>query len=136
MLYLKLRCLTFLLIQSQNPILSLILLSIFNNAKINLNTIDNLHVQCPPPWEKRQVHVDISLTEHKKENTSEVAYQKEFFRIKEKFSNHFAVYTDGSKLEEKVAAAAYFPERPDCSKAIGLRDGASVFSSELEGIAL
>ncbi|GFO37595.1 Gag-Pol polyprotein [Plakobranchus ocellatus] len=44
--------------------------------------------------------------------------------------------TDGSNLEEKVAAAAYFPERPDCSKATRLRDGASVFSAKLEGIAL
>ncbi|GFO03545.1 Gag-Pol polyprotein [Plakobranchus ocellatus] len=44
--------------------------------------------------------------------------------------------TDGSKLEEKVAAAAYFPEHPDGSKATRLRDGASVFSAELEGIAL
>ncbi|GFO50065.1 Pol-like protein [Plakobranchus ocellatus] len=54
----------------------------------------------------------------------------------EKFSNHYAVFTDGSKLEEKVAAAAYFPEHPDRSKATCLRDGASVFSAELEGIAL
>ncbi|GFO44865.1 Pol-like protein [Plakobranchus ocellatus] len=46
------------------------------NAKINLNTIDNLHVQCPPPWEEHQVHVDISLTKQKKEDTSEVAYRK------------------------------------------------------------
>ncbi|GFO09498.1 RNA-directed DNA polymerase from mobile element jockey [Plakobranchus ocellatus] len=35
-----------------------------------------------------------------------------------------------------VAAAAYFPEHPDRSKATRLRDGASVFSAELEGIAL
>ncbi|GFO00797.1 RNA-directed DNA polymerase from mobile element jockey [Plakobranchus ocellatus] len=68
--------------------------------------------------------------------SNEAAYQKEFFRIKEKFSNHYAVFTDGSKLEEKVAAAAYFSENPDRSKATRLRDGASVFSAELEGIAL
>ncbi|GFO24420.1 ribonuclease hi [Plakobranchus ocellatus] len=106
------------------------------NAKINLNTIDNLHVQCPPPWEEHTVNVNISLTKQKEENTSEVAYIKEFSRMKEKFSNHYAVFTDGSKLEEKVAAAAYFPEHPDRSKATRLRDGASVFSGELEGIAL
>ncbi|GFO22590.1 Pol-like protein [Plakobranchus ocellatus] len=108
----------------------------FKNANISLNIIDNLHVQCPPPWEEHNITVDISLTKQNKENTSEVAYQKEFFRIKEKFSNHYAVFTDGSKLEEKVAAAAYFPENPDRSKATRLRDGASVFSAELEGIAL
>ncbi|GFO46808.1 RNA-directed DNA polymerase from mobile element jockey [Plakobranchus ocellatus] len=44
------------------------------NAKINLNSIHNLHVQCPPPWEEHQVLVDISLTKQKKEGTSEVAY--------------------------------------------------------------
>ncbi|GFN91218.1 RNA-directed DNA polymerase from mobile element jockey [Plakobranchus ocellatus] len=108
----------------------------FKNANISLNIIDNLHVQCPPPWEKHNITVDISLTKQNKENTSEVAYQKEFFRIKEKFSNHYAVFTDGSKLEEKVAAAAYFLEHPDCSKATRLRDGVSVYSAELEGIAL
>ncbi|GFO46796.1 RNA-directed DNA polymerase from mobile element jockey [Plakobranchus ocellatus] len=54
----------------------------------------------------------------------------------ENLSNHYAVFTDGSKLGEKVAAAAYFPEHPDRSKATRLRDGASVFSAELEGIAL
>ncbi|GFO50015.1 ribonuclease hi [Plakobranchus ocellatus] len=113
-------------------------LEYFKNANISLNIIDNLHVQCPPPWEEHNITVDISLTKQNRENTSEVAYQKEFFRIKEKFSNHYAVFnfTDGSKVEEKVAAAAYFPEHPDRSKATGLRDVASVFSAELEGIAL
>ncbi|GFN88484.1 retrovirus-related pol polyprotein from type-1 retrotransposable element r1 [Plakobranchus ocellatus] len=108
----------------------------FKNANISLNIIDNLHVQCPPPWEEHNITVDISLRKQNKENTSEIAYQKEFFRIKEKFSNHYAVFTDGSKLEEKDAAAVYFPEHPDRSKATRLRDGASVFSAELEGIAL
>ncbi|GFN91189.1 ribonuclease hi [Plakobranchus ocellatus] len=106
------------------------------NANINLNTIDNLYVQCPPPWEEHKINIDISLTKQNKENTSEVAYQKESFRIHEKSSNHYAVCTDGSKLEEKVAAAANFREHPDRMKATRLRDGASVFSAELEGIAL
>ncbi|GFO49989.1 hypothetical protein PoB_007649400 [Plakobranchus ocellatus] len=39
------------------------------NAKINLNTIDNLHVQCSPPWEEHKVNVDISLTKQRKEDT-------------------------------------------------------------------
>ncbi|GFO14003.1 ribonuclease hi [Plakobranchus ocellatus] len=50
-----------------------------NNAKISLNSIDNQYVQCPPPSDKHQVHVDISLTKQKKEDTSVVAYQQEFF---------------------------------------------------------
>ncbi|GFO19418.1 ribonuclease hi [Plakobranchus ocellatus] len=58
----------------------------FKNANISLNIIDNLNVQCPTPWEEHNINVDISLTKQNRENTSEVAYQKEFFRIKEKFS--------------------------------------------------
>ncbi|GFO08398.1 hypothetical protein PoB_003490300 [Plakobranchus ocellatus] len=40
------------------------------NAKINLNTIDNLHVHCPPPWEEHNINVDFSPTKQNKENTS------------------------------------------------------------------
>ncbi|GFO37865.1 ribonuclease hi [Plakobranchus ocellatus] len=39
-------------------------------------------------------------------------------------------------MEEKVAAAAFSPERPERLKATRLRYGASVFSAELEGIAI
>ncbi|GFO39499.1 ribonuclease hi [Plakobranchus ocellatus] len=42
----------------------------FKNANISLNIIDNLHVQCPPPWEEHNITVDISLTKQNKENTS------------------------------------------------------------------
>ncbi|GFO29303.1 ribonuclease hi [Plakobranchus ocellatus] len=42
----------------------------FKNANISLNIIDNLHVQCPPPWEEHNITVDISLTKQSKENTS------------------------------------------------------------------
>ncbi|GFO18825.1 LINE-1 retrotransposable element orf2 protein [Plakobranchus ocellatus] len=89
--FLKIRCLTFLLIQSQNLIFIINTFEHIKNANINLNTIDNQYVQCPPPCDEHQVHVDISLTKQKKEDTSEVDYQKEFFRIKENFSNHYAV---------------------------------------------
>ncbi|GFO07264.1 neurogenic locus notch homolog protein 1-like [Plakobranchus ocellatus] len=58
------------------------------------------------------------------------------FSADSKSEPDFIANTYGSKLEEKVAAAAYFSEHPDRSKATRLRDGASVFSAELEGIAL
>ncbi|GFO19164.1 ribonuclease hi [Plakobranchus ocellatus] len=41
----------------------------FKNANISLNIIDNLHVQCPPPWEEHNNTVDISLTQQNKEKT-------------------------------------------------------------------
>ncbi|GFO16331.1 ribonuclease hi [Plakobranchus ocellatus] len=42
----------------------------FKNANISLNIIDNLHAQCPPPWEEHNITVDISLTKQNKKNTS------------------------------------------------------------------
>ncbi|GFO05820.1 nucleic-acid-binding protein from mobile element jockey [Plakobranchus ocellatus] len=52
------------------------------NATVNLNTIDIQYVRCFPPWDEHQVDFDISLTKTKKEHTSDVAYQKEFYRKK------------------------------------------------------
>ncbi|GFO04493.1 ribonuclease hi [Plakobranchus ocellatus] len=94
-------------------------------------------LECPPPWDEHQVNLDISLTKQKKEDASEVAYhciRRNFFRIKEQNLNHHTVYTDGSKREEKVAAAAYFPERPECSKAT--RHLSSVVVSEIVEIEI
>ncbi|GFO44638.1 hypothetical protein PoB_007114300 [Plakobranchus ocellatus] len=56
-----------------------------NEAEMSLS---NRATESPPPWEEHQVNFDIA---QKKEDTSEVANQKEFFRIKEKCSNHYAV---------------------------------------------
>ncbi|GFO14911.1 ribonuclease hi [Plakobranchus ocellatus] len=53
------------------------------------------------------------------------------FSADSKSEPDFIANTYGSKLEENVAAAAYFAERPDCSKATRLKDGAVVFSAEL-----
>ena len=45
-------------------------------------------------------------------------------------------YTDGSKCNQKVAAATFYPTYPDNSGANRLRDGSSIFNAELEGILL
>ena len=50
--------------------------------------------------------------------------------------SYFEAYTDGSKSEHKVAAAAFFTKDPDNPKTTRLRDGSSVFNAELEGILL
>ncbi|GFN84756.1 ribonuclease hi [Plakobranchus ocellatus] len=44
--------------------------STIKNAKININTFDDLNVQYPPPWEEHNINVDISLTKQNGENTS------------------------------------------------------------------
>ncbi|GFO24180.1 Gag-Pol polyprotein [Plakobranchus ocellatus] len=56
--------------------------------------------------------------------------------MKEKFSNHYAVFTDGSKLEQKGCGRSLFPGTPRPLEGNSPGNGASVFSAELEGIAL
>ena len=72
----------------------------------------------------------------KKEQTSETVLRKEYQQLQERFNSYFEAYTDGSKSEHKVAAAAFFTKDPDNPKITRLRDGSSVFNAELEGILL
>ena len=79
---------------------------------------------------------DTSLSCFKKEQTSETVLRKEFQQLRERYNSYFEAYTDGSKSEHKVAAAAFFTKDADNPKTARLRDGSSVFNAELEGILL
>ena len=105
-------------------------------SKIDHKKIDDQKLQVPPPWEVPKIQFDFSLTNLKKENTSELAFNKEFSRVRQNYSNYFEAYTDGSKHDDKVGAAAHFPSHPDRPSAVRLRDTSSVFNAELEGILL
>ncbi|GFO29677.1 retrovirus-related pol polyprotein from type-1 retrotransposable element r1 [Plakobranchus ocellatus] len=63
----------------------------FKNTKISLNIIDNLHVQCPPPWEEHNITVDISLTKQNKENTTLALTE---IKKLTKYHKTFAIYSD------------------------------------------
>ena len=70
------------------------------------------------------------------EQTSETVLRKEFHQLRERYNSYFEAYTDGSKSEHKVAAAAFFTKDPDNPKITRLIDCSSVFNEELEGILL
>ena len=105
---------------------------------INTEFIDDHHVPTPPPWERNRINFNVSLSEFPKENTNTTVFKQEFLNLREKFfsENFCEVYTDGSKRERKVAAAAFSPNYPEDPSVLRLRDGSSVFSAELEGILL
>ena len=81
----------------------------------------------PPPWSLRKPNIDLSLTKFKKAETSALTYQTEFDNIRSTYENHVALYTDGSKENEKVGAAYW------CRKhnfGLRLSDYASIFTAE------
>ncbi|XP_076271402.1 uncharacterized protein LOC143203149 [Rhynchophorus ferrugineus] len=59
-----------------------------------------------PPWHFSRIHIDLSMKVLNKETNSSSTI-KSFFRqiIEENYSNHFIIYTDGSKRENFVGAA-------------------------------
>ena len=67
---------------------------------------------------------------------SEAVFRKEYQQLRERYNSYSEAYTDGSKCEQKVAAATFYPEDPDNPGAIRLRDGSSVFNPKLDGILL
>ena len=71
-----------------------------------------------------------------KDQTSETIFRKEYQQMHERYSSYFEAYRDGSKCEQKVAAATFYPKDPKNSEAVWLREGSSVFNTELEGILL
>ena len=105
-------------------------------ANIEPNSIDSQYERTPPPWEHSNIMFDTSLSCFKKEQTSETVLRKEFQQLRERYNSYFEAYTDGSKSEHKVAAAAFFIKDPDNPKITCWRDGSSVFNAELEGILL
>ena len=62
---------------------------------------------------------------------SETVFRKEYQQLREQNNSHFEAYTDGSKCEQKVAAAAFYPEDPDDPGTTRLQQGSSVFNAEL-----
>ena len=102
-------------------------------ANIEPNSIDNQYERTPPSWEHSNIMFDTSLSCFKKKQTSETVLRKEYQQLRELYNSYFEAYTDGSKSEHKVAAAAFFTKDPDNPKTTRLRDGSSVINAELEG---
>ena len=59
-----------------------------------------------PPCEFIKPEIDLSLREFKKEITSPLIFQSRFAELRDKYCDHNAIYTDGSKVCDRVAAAA------------------------------
>ena len=89
-----------------------------------------------PPWEQHNISFDTSPSCFKKDQTSETVFRKEYQQLRERYNSYFEAYTDGSRCEQKVAAAAFYMKDPDDPGITRLRDGSSVFSAELEGLHL
>ena len=100
-------------------------MKLLKEAKIDVNSIPDV-----PSWDSEPVTVDFTLSEFDKSSTSTV-FKSRFNEVKQKYLDFCHIYTDGSKVETKVASAYVCPYG---TRSYRLRDGCSVFTAEVETI--
>ena len=61
-------------------------------------------------------------------------YKQAFLEITSRHPNYVQIFTDGSKVDEKVAAAAVSSAAPNSPFSCRLRDNCSVYTVELQAI--
>ena len=78
----------------------------FEDSKIDLGTVDDTTVSDTPPWSQSEPQVRLSLIKYKKDTTNPEVYKEASLEVTSRHQNYAQIFTDGSKIDEKVAAAA------------------------------
>ena len=95
------------------PPLGLRILPLFEDSEIDLDVVDDTTVSDTPPWSQSEPQICLSLTKYKKDTTNPEVYKQAFLEITSRHQNHVQIFTDGSKVDEKVAAAAVSSVAPN-----------------------
>ncbi len=96
------------------------------------NTIKET-ISITPPWIHTPPNINFEMSKLKKSDTAEDVYISKFLEIKEKYPNYHHIYTDGSKTDEAVSAAAVTAKR--CLSEAHNKDS-SIYSAELRALEL
>ena len=104
---------------------------LLKKAKIDVGEIAINSIPDVPIWDSEPVTVDFTLSEFDKSSTSSTVFKSRFNEVKQKYLDFCHIYTDGSKVETKVASAYVCPYG---KRGYRLRDGCSIFTAEVEAI--
>ena len=114
--------------------LGLRILPQFEDSKIDLDVVDDTTVSDTLPWSQSEPQICLSLKKYKKDTTNPEVYKQAFLEITSKHQNDLQIFTDGSKVDEKVAAAAVSSVAPNSPFSCRLRDHCSIYTAELQVI--
>ena len=98
-----------------------------------LDLIQTVSLPDDPTWTIQKPHIDLYLTHQKKHLGDDCLFQSLFAQLKGCYPDHWAVYTDGSKAENRVAAAA---TSNNLSAQVRLPGNASIFTAELQALKM
>ena len=104
---------------------------LLKEAKMDVGEIAINSIPDVPIWDSEPVTVDFTLSEFDKSSTSSTVFKSRFNEVKQKYLDFCHIYTDGSKVETKVASAYVCPYG---TRGYRLRDGCSIFTAEVEAI--
>ena len=107
------------------------ILLLFLNPKIDLDTVNDTTVSDSPQWSQFESQVGLSLTKCEKDSPHAEVYKQTFLDVTSEHQNYVQILTDGSEVDEKVAAAAAFFVAPNSPFSRRLRDHSSIFTAEL-----
>lgn len=103
------------------------------NIGIELDALCQTGTPGFPPWLYTPPVIDLSLAQYKKDKTSPLFFKQQYYELREKYIDYREIFTDGSKIEDRVASAAVvegiiFVRR--------LPNRSSIYSAELTAISL
>ena len=82
---------------------------------LNINNIATNTVPDTPVWDAPEIKVCFDLTTYNKSTTLPEVFKARFLELRERFPNNYAIYTDGSKQDERVASAMFSKWQFVCS---------------------
>jgi len=85
------------------------------------------------PWVFKRTHIDYSIHQSFKDNTSREIYRNKFFEFCDHYRDFSRLYTDGSRMRKQVATAVVYRST---TKTTRLPNTATIFSAELYAISL
>ena len=103
------------------------------NAGIILEDIAPVSFPSSPPWLFPRPRLLFDLRDQRKSETCPLLFQQRFGEIRDGYENHSFIYTDGSKTEDRVAAAAIWLQHV---ASLRLPSASSIFSAEAKAISL
>lgn len=80
--------------------------ALLREMNIHLESVAQCTIMPLPPWELVYPEVDLSLASHQKSSTPDQLYRALFHEHRESLPDYIPVFTDGSKTETQVGAAA------------------------------
>ena len=107
--------------------------NIIHNMNIDVTLISNKPFITISPWQLKNIKINLTLHSESKRNVNPNIFKMKFSEILQQLNDYICIYTDGSKIDDKVSAAAVCMDVVRCKR---LHGAASIFTAELTAISL